>query len=128
MIDKLHERPLRIMLSNYSKDFRYHKNVKNGVSGVMESMLNRRVNTFKLKNLQEFVTDRKRTTWYGLEAISHQYPQHWLLLPETLEETNSLNQFKRNIRQLGRLKCFLSTLYVICSFLKKASDDLKLRF
>lgn len=63
MIDKLHERPLRIILSNYSKDFRYHKNVKNGVSGVMESMLNRRVNTYNLRDFHEFATDRKRTVW-----------------------------------------------------------------
>ena len=80
----------------------------------MESMLNRIVHPYKLKNFQEFVKDRKITVWYGLETISYRYPQHWSLLLETLKETNSLSQFKRNIRQwvCDDCPCSLCKTYV----------------
>ena len=64
---------------------------------IMESILNKRFNTYNLRNFQEFATERKRTVWYGLETQ--------LLLFSTLapsagkhKEMNSLSQFKRNIK------------------------------
>ena len=62
-------------------------------------MLNRRISTYNLRNFQEFITDRKKTIWYGLKTLSYRYLQLWSLLPEVLKETNSLSQLKRNIRQ-----------------------------
>ena len=62
-------------------------------------MINTNVNTYNLRNFQEFVMNKKITILYGLETISYQYPQVWSLFPETLKETNSLSQFKRNMRQ-----------------------------
>ena len=61
----------------------------------MESILNKRFNTYNLRNFQEFATERKRTVWYGLETFSYRYPQLWSLLPESLKEMNSLSQFRR---------------------------------
>ena len=60
----------------------------------MELILNKRFNTYKLRNFQEFATERKTTVWYGLETLSYRYPQL-----ESLKEKNSLSQFKRNIKQ-----------------------------
>ena len=65
---------------------------------IMESILNKRLNTHNLRNFQEFATERKRTVWYGLETLSYRYPQLWSVLPESLKEMNSLSQFKRNIK------------------------------
>ena len=88
MINKLHERSLRIILNDYSSDFdillesnsdkcNHHRNfqallievfkMKNKLPPpIMESILNKRFNTYNLRNSQEFATERKRTVWYGL--------------------------------------------------------------
>ena len=65
---------------------------------IMESISNKRFNTYNLRNFQEFTAERKRTVWYGLETLSYRYPQLWSLLPESFKEMNSLSQFKRNIK------------------------------
>ena len=65
---------------------------------IMELISNKRFNTYNLRNFQEFATERKRTVWCGLETFGDCYPQLWSLLPESLKEMNSLNQFKRNIK------------------------------
>ena len=41
----------------------------------LESILSRRINTYYLRNFQEFVTDRERTVWYGLETLSYRFSQ-----------------------------------------------------
>ena len=83
MINKLHERSLRIILNDYSSDFNillennndirnHHRNIqvllievfkmKNGVAPpVMESNLNKRFNTYNIRNFRKFATERKRT-------------------------------------------------------------------
>ena len=115
MINKLHERSLRIILNDYSSDFNillennndicnHHRNIqtllievfkmKNGLAPPIRDL----INTYNLKNFQEFETKRKRTVWYGLETFSYRYPQLWSLLPESLKEMNSFSQFKRNIK------------------------------
>ena len=65
---------------------------------ITESILNTRFNTYSLRKFQEFVTERKRTVWYGLETFSYRDPQLWSLLPESLKEMNFLSQFKKYIR------------------------------
>ena len=64
---------------------------------IMEPILNKRFNTYNLRNFQEFATERKRTVWYGLETFSYRYPQLWSLLPESLKEMNSLCQLKNKL-------------------------------
>ena len=65
---------------------------------IMESILNKRFNTYNLRNFQYFAMKRKRTVWYGLETFSYHNPQLWYILPESLKEMmNSVSQFKRNI-------------------------------
>ena len=114
MIKKLHERSLRIILNDYLSDFNillennndicnHHRNIqalltevfkmKNELAHpIMESILNKRFNTYNL------TMERKKTVWYGLETLSYRYPQLWSLLPESLKEMNSLSQFTRNIK------------------------------
>ena len=98
------------MLENNNDIFNHCKNIQilfievfklkmNFPRPIMESMLNRRISTYNLRNFQEFVTDRKKTIWYGLKTLSYRYLQLWSLLPEVLKETNSLSQLKRNSRQ-----------------------------
>ena len=136
MINKLHERSLRIILNDYSSDFNillknnndicnHHRNIqallievfkmKNELAPpIMESILNKRFNTYNLRNFQEFATERKRTVWYGLETLSYRYPQLWSLLPESLKEIISLTQSKRNIKHLicCNWPCRLCKVYI----------------
>ena len=56
----------------------------------------KRFNTYNLRNFQEFATEKKER--YGLESLSHRYPQLWSLLSESLKEMNSLSQLKINIK------------------------------
>ena len=61
---------------------------------IMEPILNKRFNTYNLRNFHEFATEKK-PIWYGLETFSYRYPQLWPLLPESLKEMNSLSEFKK---------------------------------
>ena len=66
---------------------------------IMESILKGRNNTYNVRNFQEFETERKRTVYFGLEKISYRSPQLWSPLPEHMRQLNSLDQFKRSVRQ-----------------------------
>ena len=49
-------------------------------------------------NFQEFSTERKRTVHYGLETLSYRSPQLWSLLPGNIKEVESLEIFKRKVK------------------------------
>ena len=96
MINKLHEWSLRIILNDYASDFNillennndicnHHRiiqallievfKMKNKLTPpIMDSTLNKRFNTYNLRNFEEFATGRKRAVWYGLETLSCCYP------------------------------------------------------
>ena len=109
MRDKLHERSLRIIMNDYSRDFtelseinnicNHHRNIqkmlievlkmKNQLApSIMKLILNKIFNTHNLRNLQEVVTERKGTVWYGLETLSYWHAQLWSLLPETFSSSS----------------------------------------
>ena len=99
MINKLHERALRLLLNDHVSDFEallrksndvscHHRNIqmliielfkiKNELApSIMNSMLNRRNITYNFRNLQEFKSERKRTGFNGLETLSYRAPQLW---------------------------------------------------
>ena len=127
MINKLHERSLRIVLEDFTSDFKtllqnnndisnHHRNiqtlltelfkVRNGLAPPqVETMFQRRNNTYNLRGFQEFQTERKRTVDNGLETLSYRAPQLWSLLPEEVKQTNSLSEFKRSVRQWTCTDC-----------------------
>ena len=104
MINKIHERDLRIVLNDNISDFEtmlqnmyditiHHRNIQtllidlfkikhNLAPPVMNSMLNRRTICYNFTNLQEFQSERKRTESYGLATISYHSPQLAKILPE----------------------------------------------
>ena len=108
MINKLHERSLRITLNDYSSNLNillennndicnHHRNIqallievfklKNELAPpIMESILNKRFNTYNLRNFQEFATEKKRTVWYVLLTLCYRYLQLWSHLPKTSEK------------------------------------------
>ena len=71
-------------------------------------------NTYNIRNFQGFETERKRTLYFGLETIRYRSPQLWSLLPEHTRQLNSLDQFKRSVRQwvCNTCPCRLCKLYL----------------
>ena len=113
MINKLHERALRLVLNDHVSDFEallrtnndvscHHRNIqmfmtelykiKNEIAPpIMDSMLNRRNITYNFRNLQEFQSEKKRTIFNGLENLSYRAPQLWTLLPEEIKQRNTIS-------------------------------------
>ena len=121
MINKVNEWALRVVLNDHTSDFEIllqrnndvynqHGNIqtllikifktKNGlVLHIMGSMFKMRNTTCNLKNFQEFETGRKRAVYFGLETLSYRSSQLWSPLPEHMKQINSLDQFRRIVRQ-----------------------------
>ena len=51
---------------------------------IMDSMSERRNESYNLRNFQEFLIERKITVHYGLDRLSYRSPQLWSLLPEKI--------------------------------------------
>ena len=121
LINKVHERALRIILGDDTSDFEtllennndicnHHRNIqvlmiemfkiKNELAPpIMDSMFQRRNESYNLRNFQEFLTERKRTVQFGLETLSYRSPQLWSLLPENIKEIESLDSFKSTVKK-----------------------------
>ena len=64
----------------------------------MNSMFERRNKSYNLRNFQEFLTERIGTVYYGVETLIHRSPQLWSLLPQNIKEVESLEIFKRKVK------------------------------
>ena len=120
MISKVHEWVFRVILGDDLSGFesllqdnkdicRHHKNVQSLMTEmfkikielappIIDSMFERRNESYNLRNFQEFLTKRKRTVHYGLETLSYRSPQLWSLLPENIKEVKSLEIFRRKVK------------------------------
>ena len=127
MINKVHERGMRIVLNYHIRDFETmlqnidnitsrHRNIQTVMtellkikydlaSPIADFMLNRRTICYNFRNLQEFQTERKRTLFYFLETISYRIPQLWTHLLEEFKQRNTMSFFKNNVRQLICNEC-----------------------
>ena len=62
----------------------------------MDSLFERRNESYKLINFQEFLT--VRTVYYDLRTLSYWSPQSLSLLLENIKEVESLEIFKRKVK------------------------------
>ena len=121
MINKIHERALRIVLNDHFSDFEtmllnmndittHHRNIqtlmiellkiKNDLTPpIMDSLLSRRTICYNFRNLQEFQSERKRTVFRGLERKSYRASQLWTILLEEFKRKNTISLFKSDVRQ-----------------------------
>ena len=121
MINKIHERTLRLILNDHTSNTdtllqnnndtcNHHRNIqtlmaeiykiKNNLNPpVMDFIFERRNNTYNLRNFQEFAMKRKRTVKMSLETLKYRSPQLWSILPENLRQITSLVQFKESVRK-----------------------------
>ena len=123
MINKIHERALRLILNdhdallqNNNDTCNHHRNIqalmieiykmKNNLNPpIMDNMFERRNNTYNLRNFQEFATKKKRTVKIDLETLICRSPQLSSILPENLRQINSLVQFKESVRKCVCIDC-----------------------
>ena len=127
MINKIHERTLRLILNDHTSNTdtllqnnndtcNHHRNIqtlmaeiykiKNNLNPpVMDFIFERRNNTYNLRNFQEFAMKRKRTVKMGLETLKYRPPQLWSILPENLKQINSPVQLKESIRKWDCIDC-----------------------
>ena len=135
MINKIHERALRIVLNDHFSDFEtmilsmnditiQHRKIHtlmiklfkikyNLTPPIMDSLLNRRTN-YDFRNLQEFQLERKRAVFYGLETICYRALQVCTILPEEFKQRNTISLFKSDVRQwiCNECPCRLYKLFV----------------
>ena len=135
-INRLHERALRIVYSDYKSSFNtflekdgffsiHRRNVQSlaieiykFLHGLSPAILGdiiklNRPNTYNLRTHQELYSRNPKTVRYGTEAISFLAPKIWAIVPQNIKNCISLSSFKINIRKWKsdypyRLyKCFL---------------------
>ena len=111
MILNDHESDLETLLQNSNNICNHRRNIqtllieiskiKNGFAPpMMGTNLKEKNNINSVRNFQKFETERKTSLYFGLEKISCRSPQLWSLLPEHMRQLNSIDQFKRSVRQL----------------------------
>ena len=136
MINKIHERALRIVLNDHFSDFEtmllnmnditiHHRNIqtimiqlfkiKYGLAPpILDSLLNRKAIHYNFRNLQQFQSERKRTLFYGSETISYRAPQLWAILKEEFKQRNAISFFEIDLRQwiCSECPCRLCKVFV----------------
>ena len=65
---------------------------------IMDSMFERRNESYNLRNFEKFFAERKKAVHYGLETLSYRSLQLWSLLPEKIKEVESLEIFKTGVK------------------------------
>ena len=90
MINKVHERALRVVLNDHTSDFEtflqnsndvcnHHRNIQillieifktkiDLASSIIDSMFKRRNTAYNLRNFQEFETEGKKKVYFGLKT------------------------------------------------------------
>ena len=121
MRNKVHERALRVILNDHESDFEILLQNNNDVCNHHRNIQTLLIEIFKLnkvlllrswdlslkgekilttleifKNLRQNI---QRTVYFGLETINYRSPQLWSLLPEHMRQLNSIDQFKRSVRE-----------------------------
>ena len=136
-INRLHERALRIVYRNNELSFQelldkdnsvtvHHRNlrklaiemykVKHNLSPLpMQELFVDHINTYDLRNKRSWALPTPKTVNYGTETVRYRGPKTWDLLPNDLKESESLETFKRKIKNWKPhgCECRLCKTYVI---------------
>ena len=126
-INRIHERALRIAYKDYKSSFNTLLEKDNSVSihaknlqTLMIEMFKTKVNinppfmkeifcertvTYNLRNNNEFLLPRVRTTSYGSETIKYRGQRLWLSLPQYIRDAQSIIEFKKQIKSWNGADC-----------------------
>ena len=120
LINKIHDRSLRIVTSDKNSNFEdllksnnqitvHQRNLQllmtevfkimNGLNPpIIDKFFIFRENTHNIRNFQIISNENKKTVRYVQETIKFRTPSLWANLPEEYKFANSLNIFKRKIK------------------------------
>ena len=120
VLNSSHERALRLIYNDYQLPFDrileddkqksiHQKNIESlaieiykfpaGLTPpIMSDLFITRENNYNLINLQELESSLRRTVKFGTETISYRGPQIWNLIPERLRTLETLNKFKKEMK------------------------------
>ena len=120
-INRLHERALRIVYKNDNLTFQellaiddavtiHHRNIqklatemykiKNNLSPTpMGKIFQNCVHTYNLRSGSFWESNNVRTSRYGSETVRFRGPKTWDLLPTTIKESETLNEFKTKVKK-----------------------------
>ena len=126
-INNLHERALRIAhkndkltfkeLLNIDNSYTIHQRnlqklatemykIKNNISSsLMNELFPLNKNTYDLRNKRCWETSNVRTVSYGTETLLFRGQKIWQIIPDTIKESNSLNEFKQKVRHWNPIGC-----------------------
>ena len=62
-------------------------------------------NTYDLRNKRCWETSNVRTVSYGTETLLFRGQKIWQIIPDTIKESNSLNEFKQKVRHWNPIGC-----------------------
>ena len=135
-INRLHERALRIVYSDFKSSFEgllmkdnsfsiHEKNIQslaieiykflNGLSpSFLNNVFHKNIsNSYDLRNHKELYSRNPKTVRYGTETVSYIAPKIWSKVPETIKMSSSLESFKTKIRKWKpQCDCRLCTTYL----------------
>ena len=119
-INKLHERALRLVYKNSNctfsellvkdKSFTIHERnlqklaiemfkIKNNLApNLLSEIFSQYQPTYGLRNNRSWNNSNVRTVYYGKETLSYRGPKTWELLPYSLKNVESLQEFKTRIK------------------------------
>ena len=136
LINKIHERGLRLTCRDQIKDFQQIMREQNKITihqrhlqvlmtevykivnsippPIMNSLFKFRCNTINIKNFQEIYTENRKTVRYGTETVVYQAPLLWANLHTKYKNTKSLDEFKSKIKawKCDFCQCRLCKKYV----------------
>ena len=134
-INRLHERALRIIYSDFKSTFEsllrkgnffsiHERNIQslaieiykflNGLSpGFLNKVFHKNIsNSYDLRNHKELCSRNPKTVRYGTETVSYIAPKIWSKVPEAIKMSWSLESFKTKIRKWKpECDCRLCTTY-----------------
>ena len=127
LVNKIHERTLRLIHNDYDKSFNDLLNIDNEVTfhtkniqklmievykyvnGLSNSITNvifsKRSIKYNLRNYRELASTRKLTNRYGLESVSYKASQLWQTVPMEIRNSCSLETFKLRIKSWAANNC-----------------------
>ena len=136
LINKLHERALRMISGNYTSTFQELLNDNNETTihvrnthlllieifkfvnelspEIMNEIFKLKENTYHLRNPRELFATKKSTIKFGIDTISYKATQLWQNLPHFMKNVPSLAIFKNSITHLeiNSSQCRLCKTYI----------------
>ena len=126
-INRIHERALRVAYKNFESSFNTLIEKDDSVSIHVKNLQTLMIEMFKtkeninppfmreifcernvaynLRNINEFLLPRVRTTIYGSDTIKYIGQRLWLSLPQHIRNAQSMNEFKKDIKSWNGADC-----------------------